>query len=92
MQKTVSEKLTTKDTSSKTAPKKGWGLLRRRECLVPTWRGWVVLALVVAGAIYAGIHGAYPFLAVNDPKPGGVLVVEGWAADYAFVAVVAECK
>jgi hypothetical protein len=39
---------------------------------------------------YAGIRGTYSFLAVNDPKPGGVLVVEGWAGDYALAAVVAD--
>jgi uncharacterized SAM-binding protein YcdF (DUF218 family) len=38
------------------------------------------------------MRGAYPFLAVNDPKPGGILVVEGWAADYALEAVVADSK
>jgi hypothetical protein len=50
------------------------GLLRRRKCPVPTLRGWAFAVLA--------IRGVYPFLAVNDPKPGGVLVVDGAMADY----------
>jgi uncharacterized SAM-binding protein YcdF (DUF218 family) len=72
--------------------KRRWRLFHRRQCLVPTWRGWLLLALVFGAVTYVGIRGAYSFLAVNDPKPGGVLVVEGWAADYALEAVVADFK
>ena len=60
--------------------------------MVPTWRGWVVLVLVFGGLSFVAIRRAYPFLAVNDPRPGGVLVVEGWAADYALEAAVADFK
>lgn len=67
-----------------------WGLLRRRQCLLPTWRGCLALLLVFGALAFAGAHTIYPFLAVNDPRPGGVLVVEGWAPDYALEFVVAE--
>jgi uncharacterized SAM-binding protein YcdF (DUF218 family) len=66
------------------------GMLRRRECWLPTWRG--LLALALAGAI-SGLfifYRLHPFLAVTDPMPGGVLVVEGWAPDYAFEAAMEE--
>jgi hypothetical protein len=66
------------------------GLLRRRECLVPTWRGW---ALLIAGGTLLAIVvllTAYPFLAANDPQSGGALVLEGWAPDYAIEAAIAE--
>ena len=59
---------------------------------MPTWRGWLLLALICGAALIGTIRGAYPFLAVNDPKPGGVLVVEGWAGDYALEAAVVEFK
>lgn len=72
--------------------KKCWGLFHRRPCLVPTWRGWLALTVVFGAATLIGIRGAYPFLAVNDSKPGGVLVVEGWASDYALEAAVADFK
>lgn len=88
----VSQKPADKRAAIEAPPRKGWGLLRRRQCLVPTWRGWLVLALVIVGLTFGAIRGAYPFLAVNDTKPGGVLVVEGWAADYALEAAVAEVK
>lgn len=67
-----------------------WGFLRRRQCVVPTFRGW--LLLFVGSTLIAVIlaHGIAPFLAVTDELPGGVLVVEGWAPDYALEATVAE--
>ena len=48
---------------------------------------------MVAGlalAFLLTVGGTYPFLALNDPIPGGILVVEGWAPDYALRAAVAE--
>ena len=70
--------------------KRSWGLLKRRPCLVPTLRGW--LALIVSLVLLAILiaRGIHPFLAVNDSIPGGVLVVEGWAPDYAMAEAVAE--
>jgi uncharacterized SAM-binding protein YcdF (DUF218 family) len=66
------------------------GLFRRREMAVPTWRGWIVIVflLVLTAAIL--VRTVYPFLAVSAPKPGGVLVVEGWSADYALTEAVQE--
>lgn len=69
-----------------------WGLLRRRQCLVPTLRGWLLLAFSIAGlTLFAGRE-IYPFLAVTDSVPGGVLVVEGWVPDYILEAAIAEFK
>jgi uncharacterized SAM-binding protein YcdF (DUF218 family) len=72
--------------------KKSWALFHWRPCLVPTWRGWVLLVVMFGMLSFIAIRGAYPFLAVNDPRPGGVLVVEGWAADYALEAAVADFR
>ena len=72
--------------------KRLWGLLRRRQCLVPTWQGWLVLVLVWAALGALAIREIHPFLAVNDPQPGGYLVVEGWAPDYALEQAVAEFR
>ena len=69
-----------------------WGLLRRRQCLVPTLRGGLLLLISAAAlAVLAGRQ-AYPFLALSDPVPGGVLVVEGWVPDYILEAALAEYK
>jgi hypothetical protein len=86
------EKPAAKPPSAPPSEKRRWRLFYRRQCLVPTWRGWLVLAVVFGALALVAIREAYPFLAVNDTKPGGVLVVEGWAGDYALEAVVAEFK
>jgi hypothetical protein len=49
-----------------------------------------VLLFVGAGLILLAIREVHPFLAVNDPIPGGVLVVEGWLPDYALRETIAE--
>jgi hypothetical protein len=66
------------------------GFLQRRECLLPTWRGWLVLLFAVAALVVFSIREAYPFLAVNDPVDNGALVVEGWLPDYALQEAVTE--
>ncbi len=70
----------------------GWGLLRRRQCLVPTWRGALVLLLMLVALAILGAHTIYPFLAVTAPAPGGVLVVEGWASDRVMEASITEFR
>jgi len=62
------------------------GLFCRRSCLVPTLRGWIVLAVSLGALAFACARGAYPFLAPNAPQPGGCLVVEGWSPDYVLEA------
>ena len=67
-----------------------WGLLRRRSCLVPTWRGGLaaVCSLALLSALL--LRGVYPFLALTEPKPGGVLVIQCWVPDAALKAGIAE--
>src|SRR5580704_19783193 len=72
--------------------KSGDGLLQRRECLIPTWRGWLVLMFAVAALVMFSIRKIGPFLAVNDPVDNGALVVEGWLPDYAFQEAIKEFK
>ncbi len=68
------------------------GLLRRRHCLVPTLRGWLLLAISVGALAFIASRMAYPFLAVTEPAPGGVLVVEGWSPDYVLKIALSEFK
>lgn len=67
-----------------------FGLLRRRQCLVPTWRGWGLLVLACASLALLAFWKAQPFLAMQDSQPGGVLIIEGWAPDYALKVAVEE--
>ena len=68
------------------------GLFHRRECVVPTLRGWLVILLGGIALFVGCTLGVYPFLAVNDPKPGGMLVVEGWGSTEAMGEVIDEWK
>jgi len=57
---------------------------------VPTWRGLFLALLLAAGVGYVFIRNVYPFLAVTEPSPGGVLVIEGWASDFAMTEAITE--
>ena len=67
-----------------------WGLLRRRERLCLTLRGWILLLVGVVALAVAVIPRAHSFLAVNQPVEGGPLVIEGWLPESAFQAAAAE--
>ena len=67
-----------------------WGLIQRRECLIPTWRGALVFLLSATLLIGIAIFNIHPFLAVSDPTPAEILVVEGWLPDYALEKVKIE--
>ena len=68
------------------------GLFCRRQCLVPTWRGWLVLLVAVAAGTFILVRTVQPFLAVNAPVSGGLLVVEGWMPDFALQEAIAEFR
>jgi hypothetical protein len=63
---------------------------QRRECLIPTLRGWIVLLLLGVALAALGISGAHTFLTVNDPVPSDILVIEGWIPDYALQRALAN--
>lgn len=69
-----------------------FGLLRPRECLLPTWRGLLVLLLVGAAVAATTLLNVQPFLALTEPVPTEVLVVEGWVPDYVLEQTVVEFK
>jgi uncharacterized SAM-binding protein YcdF (DUF218 family) len=67
-------------------------LVRRRELLVPTWRGWLLLAAATVLAIVGLMLAIHPFLAASDGKPGGALVVEGWGNDQTIALAAQEFR
>ncbi len=69
-----------------------WALLRRRQIILPTWRGWVLLLALGALLLAIAVRRGYSFLAITERVPGGVLIVEGWAADYALRQAVDEFR
>ena len=72
--------------------KSHWGLLRRRELLVPTWRGWLAVLMIMLLGVLAVGQSIHPFLAASQSVPSRWLVVEGWAPDYALEAAAVEFK
>jgi hypothetical protein len=69
-----------------------WGLLRRRQFLVPTWLGWLALLGVFGAAALFVVRQAHSFLAVTETLPGGALVVEGSVPDYVLEAAINEFR
>lgn len=59
---------------------------------MPTWRGWLLLVVVLGAFFVWAVRGLHSFLAVNAPLPGGILVVEGWAPDFALEEGVQEFR
>lgn len=75
----------------KTGPRSSvFGLLVRKERWGLSWRGWALFALVALGLLLAGHRFAYPFLALNCPLRGEVLVVEAWIPVHTLHLAAAE--
>ncbi len=49
-----------------------------------TWRGWLLVIMLLTGLLLALFMNLYPFLAPEDPPYEGVMVVEGWIHDFAL--------
>jgi hypothetical protein len=68
-----------------------FGLLTRRERWALTWRGWLLLLLPLAvGVLWGGHRTVHPFLAVQRPLRGEVMVVEAWIPVYTLHLAAAE--
>jgi hypothetical protein len=69
-----------------------FGLQKRKEKWVMTWRGRLVTVAVLAvlGVIF--VFTVHPFLAVTDRVETKYLVVEGWIPNYAIEESIAEFK
>lgn len=66
------------------------GLLRRRQCWCPTWRGALVFIGICTLVAWLAVTGIHPFLAVTETVPTRVLVVEGWGSDDTLQRAVKE--
>ena len=64
------------------------GLVSRKERWSLTAAGWIASIVVVAAVVVLAVLIVYPFLAVNEPVRGDILVVEGWLPDYAIEKVI----
>jgi hypothetical protein len=66
------------------------GLIRRKECWRITLRGWLLFGMLSGMAALFGVHGIFPFLALNRPVNAEILVVEGWLPDYLIQEIRSE--
>jgi uncharacterized SAM-binding protein YcdF (DUF218 family) len=69
-----------------------WGTITRRERWGLSWRGWLIVVVVVLFAAFLFLWRVYPFLAVTHRVDTNVLVVEGWIHEYAIRAAVEEFR
>lgn len=49
-----------------------------------TWVGWLLMIILIAGALFAFLATLYPFLAPEKAPYKGVMIVEGWIHDFAL--------
>ena len=61
-------------------------MFHKKEIWLPTLRGWAAILMGLLVALAVAVTGLHPFLAVNRPVGGEVLVVEGWLSRYALQA------
>lgn len=54
----------------------------RKQTLVPTPLGWIVLCLCTVGLIVALIQQSCGFLSYHRPTQAHTLIIEGWTPDY----------
>lgn len=69
-----------------------WGFFYRRECWVPNRWVWLLFTFLGIVLTVTAVLRVHPFLAVTEPVPGGVLVVEGWVPDYVLEEAKAESE
>lgn len=68
--------------SSGSAPRRLLGgLIIQKRCWALSLRAKLLILIAILGLAFLSIRGLYPFLAVNDPVPGGIIVIEGWIHD-----------
>src|SRR5579883_2418935 len=71
-------------------PKKFWGTLSHKPRWGLTWRGRLLLVMLVVAAGVGWMLSIEPFLSVTDRLDAKILVVEGWVSTYAIRAGAQE--
>jgi uncharacterized SAM-binding protein YcdF (DUF218 family) len=70
--------------------KKLWGIVTRRERWGLSWRGYVVIGIVLALGAAAFLFGVHTFFSITEPVEARLLAVEGWVDAYAIAAAARE--
>jgi len=56
-------------------------LFRKKTINVPTWRGWLVIAVTLCLLMWTVFTRIHNFMAVSSPVTTKVMVLEGWLSD-----------
>jgi uncharacterized SAM-binding protein YcdF (DUF218 family) len=67
-----------------------FGIINRKERWGLSWKGWLVIGVLIIGLVSWSVGGVYPFLAVTERVNTNALVVEGWLHEYAVRAAINE--
>ncbi len=67
-----------------------FGFIARKQRWGLTGMGWASACLIVMAGLIWSIVNIYPFLAINAPIRGDILVVEGWLPDHALQQAARE--
>ena len=59
-----------------------FNLVKKKQCIRPTWLGWIVILITLAVIFRLSLVGIYYFLAVNKPVNSKTLVLEGSVPTY----------
>jgi hypothetical protein len=67
-------------------------LWKRRERWALTVQGKILIFFCLLALITLAVKNVYPFLAVNKPVRGQILVIEGWLPDYVLEKAIVEFR
>jgi len=65
-------------------------IINKRERYGFTWLGWIISLSVIFFSLIICLQFLHPFLAINKPIGGEIMVVEGWLPDYALEKAIAD--
>lgn len=66
------------------------GMFKRKESLVLTFHGWILLSIIVICLFYLAFNNIYSFLSVSKIAKAEILVVEGCLPEYSLKEVIKE--
>ncbi len=67
-----------------------FGFIKQKQCWVLTIRSWFIIFIIIAALVILTVIYVHPFLAMNRPVHGDLLVVEGWVPDYVLEQAIVE--
>jgi hypothetical protein len=64
--------------------------IKQKTCRSLTIYGWLFILILIVVVMILAIKLIHPFLAMNRPIYGGLLIVEGWTPDYVLLKAINE--